>query len=284
MRRFLPLIAFTLLCAAPIFYGASIATAQERVDVGGYSINTQSAGTGGPSVVFVSGLGEDLSTWQHVQPDVAKFAKTLVYDRAGLGKSDNAPKAKSIEQMVEELHALVAACKLARPFILVGHSLGGAIVELYASTYPDEIAGLVLVDPEDGRLLESLQAKMPPEEWEARKKLLDQMMSGASPAQKAEIEASKSSGQSLAQAKPLPDVPVVLLTGTLKDPGFPGNPLEQDLKLEQQNALLAKIPQGKHVLVPQSRHYIQDDAPNLVIDAIREVAGKTHRNGGSDTI
>jgi pimeloyl-ACP methyl ester carboxylesterase len=64
---------------------------------------------------------------------------------------------------------------------------------------------------------------------------------------------------------------VVLLTGTLKNPQFPGNPLEQDLKLELHNDLLARIPDSKHVLAPNSRHYIQNDAPDLVIRAIREV-------------
>jgi len=70
---------------------------------------------------------------------------------------------------------------------------------------------------------------------------------------------------------------VVLLTGTLKDPGFPGNPLEQDLKLELHNNLLAAIPGARHVLVPNSRHYIQEDAPNLVIDAIRQVVDEARR-------
>jgi pimeloyl-ACP methyl ester carboxylesterase len=97
------------------------------------------------------------------------------------------------------------------------------------------------------------------------------MMSQASPAQKAELQESNSSGNALAKALPLPKVPTVLLTGTLKDPSFPGNPLEQDLKLELQNELLAKLPDAQHVLVPNSRHYIQEDAPDLVINAIREV-------------
>lgn len=246
-------------------------TTEQRVDLGGFKLNTQQSGSAAPAVVFVAGLGEDLSTWHSVLPKVSQFARTFAYDRAGLGKSDPSPATKSVEHMVSELHSLLVSAKVAPPYILVGHSLGGAIVQLYAFTYPDEIAGLVLVDPEDGRLLERLHARMPADQWDARQKMLDQMMSQASPAQKAELQESNSSGNALAKALPLPKVPTVLLTGTLKDPSFPGNPLEQDLKLELQNELLAKLPDAQHVLVPNSRHYIQEDAPDLVINAIREV-------------
>ena len=256
------------VCCVP----ASAQQTQERlVDLGGFRLFTSQSGSGKPAVVFVSGLGEDLSTWQKVQPEVSRFSLTFAYDRAGLGKSDPSPAGKSVGQMVEELHSLLKAAQVSPPYVLVGHSLGGAIVQLYAFTYPDQIAGLVLVDPEDGRLLDRLQASMPAEQWAARQKMLDQMMSQASPAQRAELQESRASGKALAGALPLPAVPLVLLTGTLKDPNFPGNPAEQDLKLELQDQLLAKIPKAKHVLVPNSRHYIQDDAPALVIDAIREV-------------
>ena len=245
------------------------------VDAGGYQIFTSQAGSGEPVIVFVSGLGEDTSTWQNVQPQAAQFGRTFTYDRAGLGKSDPSSNPKTVEQMVKELHAVLTAAQVPPRYVLVGHSLGGAVVELYAFTYPKEVAGLVLVDPEDGRLLERLEVRLPKQEWQAREGALAQMMAGASPAQKAEIEGSKKSGPALAVALPLPNVPVVLLTGTLKDPSFPGNPLEQDLKLELQNEFLKNVPQAQHVLVPNSRHYIQDDAPQLVIDAIQKVVNQS---------
>jgi pimeloyl-ACP methyl ester carboxylesterase len=245
--------------------------AEQRIDLGRYKVNVSEAGSGSPVVVFVSGMGEDLSTWHGVQPQVARFSSTLSYDRTGLGKSEPSSAGKSLERMTTELHSLLAAAKVPPPYVLVGHSLGGAIVQLFAFTYPDEIAGLVLVDPEDGRLLDLLQARMPADQWDTRQKMLDQMLSQASPAQKAEMAESRASGKALAKAVPLPAVPTVLLTGTLKDPSFPGNPLEQDLKLDLQKELLATMPKAHHVLVPNSRHYIQEDAPNLVIEAIHNV-------------
>jgi pimeloyl-ACP methyl ester carboxylesterase len=255
----------------------SQASKEQKVDVGGCELFTSQAGSGEPVVVFEAGLGEDTSTWQSVLPQVAQFAHTFAYDRAGLGKSDSSPNPKTVEQMVKELQGVLTAGHVPPPYVLVGHSLGGAVIQLFAHTYPNEVAGLVLVDPEDGRLLERLQARLPKEEWDAREKTLAQMMAGASPAQKAEIEGSKSSGKALAAAVPLPDVPMVLLTGTLKDPSFPGNPMEQDLKLQLQEEFLKTAPHGDHVLVPNSRHYIQEDAPQLVIDAIRKVVSQSRK-------
>ena len=241
------------------------------IDLGGFKIFASESGAGSPTVVFESGVGEDTSTWQHVQPAIAKFTQTFVYDRAGLGKSEPSPKPRSVEELVLELHQLLQAAHVPPPYILVGHSLGGALVQLYAHDYPAEIAGIVFVDPEDGRLIDELHARMPVDDWRKRQEMLDRMMAAASPTQAAELEATKASGKTLAAAFPLPKVPIVLLTGTLKDPGFPGNPLEQDIKLDLQNQLLAQLPGARHVLVPQSRHYIQDDAPDLVIDAVHEV-------------
>lgn len=252
---------------------------ERKVDAGGYQVFTSQSGTGEPVIVFVAGLGEDTSTWQNVQPQTAQFAHTFTYDRAGLGKSEPSANPKTVEQMVKELHAVLSAAQISPRYVLVGHSLGGAVVELYAHTYPKEVAGLVLVDPEDGRLLERLEARLPKQEWQARETALTQMMAGASPAQKAEIEGSKKSGPAMAAAFPPPKIPVVLLTGTLKDPSFPGNPMEQDLKLELQNEFLKNVPQSEHVLVPNSRHYIQDDAPQLVIDAIRKVVSQAKAAG-----
>jgi len=126
---------------------------QKRIEVGGLNVNVAQAGSAEPVVVFIAGLGEDLSTWHSVQPQIAQFAGTFSYDRAGLGKSDPSPEGKSVEHMTSELHALLAAAAIPRPCVLVGHSLGGAIAELFAFTYPEEVAGLVLVDPRTGGCL-----------------------------------------------------------------------------------------------------------------------------------
>jgi pimeloyl-ACP methyl ester carboxylesterase len=277
MWRKISTLGFLAIISIGSLQALAKANREQKVDVGGYWVFTSQAGSGEPVVVFEAGLGEDTSTWDKVLPKVSQFSHTLAYDRAGLGKSDPSPNPKSVEQMVKELHSMLSAAHVSPPYIFVGHSLGGAVVQLFAHVYPNEVAGLVLVDPEDGRLLDRLKARLRKEEWEAREKALTQMMAGASPAQNAEIESSRSSGKALATALPIPDVPVVLLTGTLKDPTFPGNPTEQDLKLELHEELLKSVSHGDHVLVPNSRHYIQEDSPQLVIDAIQKVVNESRK-------
>jgi len=173
--------------------------------------------------------------------------------------------------MAADLNSLLHAAKIPPPYILVGHSLGGTLVQVFAHAYPAEVAGLVLVDPESRSLLDRLRSRMTTEAWAARQKALDEAMPKMPAAVQVEMKAMMDSGRNADDVFPLPNVPVILLTGTKKNPEFPGNPLEQDLKLELHNELLAKIPGSKHVLAPDSRHYIQNDSPQLVIDAVRDI-------------
>ncbi len=274
----------TRLPATLIFLGmvGSLCMAQpqldKKVDIGGRRLHIAQAGAGAAAVVFESGLGEELATWNDVQPQVARFARTVVYDRAGIGQSDPTSQPTTITTMVADLHSLLHAANIAAPYILVGHSLGGTLVQVFAHTYPAEVAGLVLVDPEGGRLIERLHARMTAADWAARQKALDDAMPNMPPAVVAEMNAGLKNGKAEDDALPLPNVPVVLLTGTKKNPEFPGNPLEQDLKLELHKELLAKLPDGKHVLAPNSRHYIQNDEPQLVINAIHDIVNRWTSN------
>ncbi|MDO3410804.1 alpha/beta hydrolase [Saccharibacillus sp. CPCC 101409] len=99
-----------------------------------------------PPVVFEHGCGMSLEVWALVYPEIAKITQTLVYDRAGYGFSEPGVLPRTSDRCVEDLRRLVDRLGIARPFILVGHSLGGFYARLYAERYPDDIAGLVLVD------------------------------------------------------------------------------------------------------------------------------------------
>ncbi|MDP9160718.1 MAG: alpha/beta hydrolase [Acidobacteriota bacterium] len=274
--------AFARVTVAAMCFASVAARTQTTrvgmVDVSGYRLHFSECGSGKDTVVFESGLGEDFSTWNDVQPQVAQFAHTVVYDRAGLGKSDMPPfgtRARTVKDMAHDLHSLLHAIKASPPYLLVGHSLGGTIVQVFAHSYPGEVAGLVLVDPEDSRLVDMLHSRMSVEAWASREKAITAAMSTMPPGVRAEQDAAfMTSGVYASEALPLPTVPVILLTGTKKNPEFPGNPLEQDLKLELHNTLLAKIPHSKHLLAPNSRHYIQNDDPGLVVKAISELLGK----------
>ena len=120
---------------------------QQLVDLGdGRRLNLYCSGSGSPTVIFDSGLGDSSKAWGLVQPAIAQFTRACSYDRAGLGFSDPPPRPGSSAAAVADLHALVRAAGLQSPLLLVGHSYGGMNVRLYAATYPGDVAGLVLVD------------------------------------------------------------------------------------------------------------------------------------------
>src|SRR5215212_6374691 len=119
----------------------------ERVDSGGRALFLSCTGTGSPTVVLEAGSGNGADTWAAVQPEIARFTRVCSYDRTGLGQSDSAPiGVRTVQDSVDDLHALLTAADISGPIVLAGHSLGGLIVRLYTSQYPDDVAGLVLVD------------------------------------------------------------------------------------------------------------------------------------------
>jgi pimeloyl-ACP methyl ester carboxylesterase len=118
------------------------------VDIGGgHRLHIQCLGNGSPVVVFDSGLGGTSLDWTLVQAPIAKVTRACAYDRAGMGWSDPPESAlRSPKQIATELHALLRAAGIAGPYVLVGHSLGGKNVRMYARLHPNEVAGMVLVD------------------------------------------------------------------------------------------------------------------------------------------
>src|SRR5690348_14927597 len=116
------------------------------VDPAGRRLALTRSGAGAPTVILETGLGAESAEWEPVQRAVAQFTQVCRYDRANRGQSDPAPKPRSAQDAVNDLHTLLSATNVPAPYVLVGHSLGGIIVRLYAHRYPGEVAGLVLVD------------------------------------------------------------------------------------------------------------------------------------------
>jgi pimeloyl-ACP methyl ester carboxylesterase len=119
------------------------------VDVGGYRLHIHCSGSGSPTVVIESGWGDMSASWGWVQPEVARTTRICAYDRAGMGWSESSPQPRTARVFANELHTLLANANEPGPYVLVGHSMGGYTVRVYAHDYPDEIAGVVFVDPQN---------------------------------------------------------------------------------------------------------------------------------------
>jgi len=150
-------VAIVLLIAAGMLF-QTIGLKRDRsrfpapgrlIDVGGHNLHLHELGSGSPTVVLESGISASSLSWRTVQTEVAKFTHVCSYDRAGLGWSDLCDRACTPASLAKQLHALLHNAKIPPPYVLVGHSFGGLIVQAFAHQYADETAGLVLVDPLD---------------------------------------------------------------------------------------------------------------------------------------
>jgi pimeloyl-ACP methyl ester carboxylesterase len=117
------------------------------INVGRCSLHIHQQGTGQPAVVLEAGIAGSSLGWALVQPKLAAFTTVCSYDRAGLGWSGGCSLPRTVQQMASELKTLLSRADLPGPYILVGHSFGGLLIRAYANLMPDDVAGLVFVDP-----------------------------------------------------------------------------------------------------------------------------------------
>ncbi|HEX7318601.1 MAG TPA: alpha/beta hydrolase [Pyrinomonadaceae bacterium] len=262
-------------------------------------------------MVLDAGLGGGVLDWSTVQPEVSKFARVCTYDRAGMAWSDSGVGPRTSRQVVAELHALLGNAGERAPYVLVGHSISGIHVQLYAGRYPDEVAGLVLVDSshEDQlsrkgmtaipsfypplikavspfgvvRLMDLVgtpSANMPHGVGAERAAIYSHTRSMYSYAD--EISAIPVSMEQLRAAPMrLGDKPLIVLTRGMKEASNMGSPEEAEQAeqawAELQADLARRSSSGRQIIAEKSGHYIQFDQPDLVIDAIRQVVGATRR-------
>ena len=119
----------------------------QLVDVGGFRMHIYCTGAGSPTVILEAGTGESTLDWSLVQPGIAETTRVCAYDRAGYGWSDSGTHPRTSQQVAADLHTLLTNAEIAPPYVLVGHSVGAYHNQAYIAQYPDEIVGVVLVDP-----------------------------------------------------------------------------------------------------------------------------------------
>lgn len=287
------------------------------VDVGGYRLHLYCMGKAGqsPTVILEAGLGSTYLDWSRVQPEVAAFAHVCSYDRAGLGWSEGGTSPRSCSQMVTDLHTLLVNAHIPGPYILVAHSFGGLIVRLYADMYPQEVAGLVLVDTshEDqlsvpalaqgmkkdlrflalARILASFGlvrlainaglrpndvTKYPP----AIRRLLKASWKRAQAIQtvyREMVAFEAGAAQVRASRRFYNHLPLVVLTQSIPSEALTtAEKRPEDAWQAFQQDLVSLSSQSTQVIAEQSGHYIQLEQPELVVEAIKTVLQLTRDN------
>jgi pimeloyl-ACP methyl ester carboxylesterase len=238
-----------------------------RVDVGGYQLYVQCMGQGTPTVLFEAGLGEDVSTWDHVQPEVSQFTQTCAYDRANIGQSDQRPPTIKIsaQQIAKELHLLLLNGHIPGPYVLVGHSVGGLFMQMYACQYPQDVTGMVLIDSTHPQQALQLAAALGPEfTIEARQSF---PVEGMTYDDVLVIQSQVDSARDR-----FPNVPLIILARSIFKPG-PSWTAEQlrNVWMNLQTDLSKRSSKGKLIIASNSSHFIQNDRPDLVIQSIHQV-------------
>jgi pimeloyl-ACP methyl ester carboxylesterase len=290
--RSIALLGLVLLVAAP---AASAEPAggdfAGPVDVDGRKLYLECKGTGSPTVMLISGYRNNAEIWTTppgpgitpVFAGVSGFTRVCAYDRPGtildathLSRSDPVSMPRTAEAVAYELHDLLDAARIEGPYVLVAHSLGGLFARLYASTYPNDVAGLVLVDAWP----EAMPKLLGPEQWAAYVKLSDPAPPGLESYRDLEMidfgAASERMEQAAAQS-PLYGLPLFVLSRAKPvalPPDVPAGFSQAGFEAawrKGQDELAAWLPDARHVIATESDHYIQIEQPDLVIDAVRQL-------------
>ena len=244
-------------------------------DIGGRRLFLRCTGHGSPTVVFEGGLTTD---WYQLQNQLSGFARVCSYDRPGgpRSRSDAAPIPRTVRDFVADLHALLRAAHVPGPYVLAGHSNSGLFSVLYASTHPRQVAGLVLIDAVHPatikRRLAMLKPLVSPQEWEALRQLMITVPPRLVDPEGIDIWTSERQTRVALRRSPLRPMPLVVLAhGHPDDPPPPYVEFEEPFWRQLQRELAQLVPGGRLVIATQSGHNIQDDQPELVLDAIRDV-------------
>lgn len=281
------------------------------VDVLGRKMHIKSQGEGSPTVVFDSGLGFHSLDWQEIQEEISQITRTCSYDRLGYGWSEIVKGPRTSLDIVGELHELLQNAGERPPYILVGHAFAGLNMRLFASLYPDEVLGMVLLDPSHEEMITFFPIQMPspaktlwanmylfvakcglhrilsrhfitktfPDMPEDKKYLYQSHHSEHKTLETAYRENSgflESLAQMRENKRKFDSLPFIVLTsgrGKLSLPNMSQKELDvlHGSIVGMHRKLAAESKKGKHIIVDASGHFIHYDNPAKVIEAIQEV-------------
>ena len=190
------------------------------VDVGGRRLHCFVYGSGGPTVVLVSGFQAPQEYWNPVVPGIAEITTVVTYDRAGYGKSERGDPPVHGRRSADDLHVLLGKLGVPKPYLLVGHSYGGRIVRLFASAYPADTAGLILEEAGHEDLPDAQLAALTGKDRETLAAMIAPYRTRV-PDPRTETDYMPVTVEQLRESGPLPRVPLVVITAASRGSGLP---------------------------------------------------------------
>ena len=257
---------------------AAVASAQTHtlVSVGDHRLDVVRGGAGGPAVVFETGLADSLDVWLPMLRTISEYTTVIAYSRAGFGRSDAGSADHSVPHAAADLHELLRHLPVKPPYILVARSYGSLIARLYTSLYPAEVAGIVLVDGTHEQQVQrfgTVDSAYPRQFRVFYDSVLARLAPGPEAAEIRETVSIQAAG-TVPGLKPLPDIPVAVLTSMLSDESsryVNGTARGHEVWLALHDEWFRRSRNGIHIETARSGHGIQDDEPALVAMAIRFV-------------
>lgn len=255
-----PVLVGTVWSALSLALGISAIRAMPiRADAGGHQLRLLVRGEGKPVVVLEQFGPGPLEPWVRVQNRVAEFATVVSYEHAGGIASDSGPLPRDASTIAKELRAALRNAKLEPPYVLVGHSFGGPYIRVFAGQYPEDVAGLVLVDPTTEEFVDWMQENDPNANQPSAKQRQAQT----------ELAMSRRSLDQAAMAG-VPEVPVIVLTGG-RQKHNPSALQSMPRWIAAHSNWVARLPDGRHVITTNSGHALPFEEPELVVDLIKRV-------------
>ncbi|MFH1851680.1 MAG: alpha/beta hydrolase [Candidatus Neomarinimicrobiota bacterium] len=256
-------------------------------------------GSGTPTIVIDTGFGETFQTWEEIIPQLAQLSTVFVYERAGYGRSEPGHFPRHARRVAHDLHYCLTTNKVPGPYLLVGHSLGAMNLQVFAADYPDQVAGLLLLDPPPlawlrGQGFPELRELANRQSWEMNQAALELLDSG-DPRQQGEglfyktlasehNEMLNISANIVSNIGSYGNLPLVLLAAGQPNPAF-GEYAEsfQQFWIEQSRLVAEKSTCGGFRLLTESGHHLQQEAPAAIVTALEQLLAEIRTRKNENT-
>lgn len=258
--------------------------ADRMVDIGTHRLHAVVVGEGSPAVIIDGGIGARCEEYLALQNRIATEATVVAYDRAGYGGSEAGPLPRDSGTEAAELRALLAELDVPGPYVLVGHSLGGLNLQIYADRYPDEVVGMVLLDPPPlawllGEGFDDLRgtAEQMTDEWQ---QIADRGLDSADGQQRAQAvffqmlasehrEMLGTSARFVGEIDSFGDTPLVVIAAGVPNPQFGDAATDyQRYWIGESQALAERSRRGRFILAEDSTHRLHADVEDLVVETV----------------